>query len=77
MAGYQVTRQAPDQYDPNNLSNPVTGVIVYFVTGDGNEGSVFVPHTRYTPKNVAQMVAAQAKIADEVGAISHGMPSQG
>lgn len=66
---YQVVRQAPDQYDPNNPGNPVVGVIVYFMTGEGNEGSIFVPQTRYTVKNVHQMVAAQAKIADEVGRI--------
>jgi len=77
MAGWQVVRQAPDQYDPNNLSNPVTGVIVYFVTGDGNEGSVFVPHTRYTAHNVQLAVAAQAKVVDDIGRLSHGMTPQG
>ena len=71
---WQVVRQAPDQYDPDNLANPSTGVIVYFVTGEGNEGSVFVPHNRYNVKSVREMVGARDKIADEIGSLSQGMP---
>lgn len=64
---WQVTRQAPDQYDPDNLANPVTGVIVYFQTGQGNEGSVFIPYSQYTPAHVKTAINARARVADEIG----------
>lgn len=72
MAGttWQVIRQDPDQYDPDNTANPATGVVVHFQTGAGNTGSVFVPYARYSVHNVRQMVAARALLADEIGALT-------
>lgn len=67
---YTVIRQAPDQYDFTVPGDPVVGTIVYYVTGNGNHGSVFVPAARYNVKVVKEMVAAAAKVTDEVGAIS-------
>lgn len=71
MAGttWTVVRQVPDQYDFANPANPALGVIVFFVTGEGNDGSVFIPQARYNVKTVREMVAVRAKIADEVGAL--------
>jgi hypothetical protein len=40
---YTVTSQAVDQYDFSAPGNPVLGTVVYFVTGNGHQGSVFVP----------------------------------
>jgi len=67
---YTVTSQATDQYDFTAPGNPVLGTIVYFTTGEGNSGSVFVPQARYTAANVHKLVAGAAKSLDEVGAIT-------
>jgi hypothetical protein len=66
-----VVRQATDQYDPDNPGSTVTGVIVYFQTGDGHDGSVFVPYARYTPANVKAMISARAEVLDTIGALAH------
>jgi hypothetical protein len=65
-----VTSQSPDQYDFTNPGNPVLGTVVYFTTGEGNSGSVFVPQSRYSVKTVHQMVSAHARTLDEVGAVN-------
>jgi hypothetical protein len=67
---YTVTRQAPDQYDFSAPGDPVLGTVVFFSTGEGNNGSVFVPASRYNPATVRTMVAHAAKLLDEVGAIT-------
>lgn len=67
---YQVIRQEPDTYDFTVPGNPVLGVQVYFSTGGGNTGSVFIPHSKYTPAHVRQIVGAAARTIDEVGNLS-------
>jgi hypothetical protein len=67
---YAVTRQATDTYDFTVPGDPVLGTQVYFSTGAGNVGSVFVPQTVYNAKTVATMVQAQANVIDAVGALS-------
>jgi hypothetical protein len=67
---YTVTQQMPDQYDFSNAGNPTLGTVVYFTTGAGNSGSVFVAAAHYTVANVRTAVAAKAKLLDEVSAIS-------
>lgn len=68
---YTVTRQVPDTYDFTVPGDPVLGVQVYFNTGEGNTGSVFVPQSKYNGDNVRKMVAAKAKLIDDIGGI-HG-----
>jgi hypothetical protein len=67
---YTVTSQQPDQYDFTNPGNPVLGTIVYFTTGEGNTGTVFVPAARYKVDVVRTMVAHAAKLLDQVGSIA-------
>jgi len=71
MAGgsYTVTSQATDQYDFAAPGNPVVGTVVYFTTGEGNSGSVFVPQARYAAAVVHTLVAAAAKEIDAVGSV--------
>jgi len=69
MSTYTVVRQQPDQYDFTNPANPVLGVLVEFQTSEGNVGTVFVPNNRYTVKNVRTMLAAKAKLTDEIAAL--------
>jgi hypothetical protein len=67
---YTVTSQAVDQYDFSAPGNPVLGTVVYFVTGNGHQGSVFVPQARYTINNVKTLVEGAAKSLDAVGSIT-------
>lgn len=71
---YTVIRQVPDTYDFTVPGDPVLGVQVYFTTGNGNTGSVFVPEAKYTAANVSNMIGAKAKLIDEIGALgtAHG-----
>jgi hypothetical protein len=67
---YTVISQSPDQYDFTAPGDPVLGTVVYFQTGLGNNGSVFVPQSRYNAATVKTMVSHRAKLIDEVGAIT-------
>ena len=57
---YTVTRQVPDTYDFTVPGDPVLGTQVYFTTGGGNVGSVFIPQAKYTAAHVRQTVGAAA-----------------
>lgn len=71
-SGWKITDQVTDQVQNTRAGATITGVQVYFVTGDGNEGSVFVMDQHYTAPNVRKAVQAKANLIDEVGALSHG-----
>lgn len=47
------------------------GFDVFFTTGMGHNGSVFVPAARYTPANVKAAVAEAAALMDQVGSLTH------
>ena len=70
MAGYQVTRQLPDQFQLTGSGPPVTGVVVEFLTGDGNRGTVFIADDQYNADSVRSAVAAKAALIDQVGALA-------
>lgn len=71
VTSWQVTGQA-ERTDIANDGTPVRGVVVYFLTGAGHQGSVFVPATQYTPDNVRAMIAKAAAQMDAVGALTSG-----
>lgn len=73
MAGWTVTSQASDQVKVNDAGQTIIGVQVYFITGEGNRASVFIPDDHYSAKTVQAAIAAKAKIVDEVGALAHGI----
>jgi len=50
--------------------NPVRGVQVFYTTGAGHTGSVFVPYSQYTTDYVRDQVAAAAAQMDAVGMLS-------
>lgn len=65
---WEVTNQAADQVINTQAGQTIVGVIVYFVTGDGNEGSIFVPNSVYpNTATVREMVHKQAVIVDRTG----------
>ena len=45
---------------------PVPGVRVYFRTGKGQDGSVFIPESQYAPPNVIATVRDAANAMDAV-----------
>ena len=46
------------------------GYRIYFQTGTGQQGSIFVPQDRYLPDNVRALLAAAAANADAIGNLS-------
>jgi hypothetical protein len=75
--GWRITDQVTDQVQNTRAGATVTGVMVYFITGEGNEGSVFVVNQHYNAKNVRRAVQAQADLLDEIGGLAHGTLAQG
>jgi ssDNA-binding replication factor A large subunit len=69
-SGWQITSQSTNQIENDNAGRTIVGTRVYFITGDGNEGSVFVPDVHYTTRRVREMVRAEATLIDEVGALT-------
>jgi len=64
--GWTVTGQVTDQAINNNSGQTVVGTYVYFVTNQGQEGSVFIPDGQYNQKNVTEAIRVKAKALDEV-----------
>lgn len=69
-SGWTVTSQTPNQMIVTDAGVSEQGTYVYFRTGNGHAGSVFVPDNHYNAKNVRQMIAAKAALIDEVGALT-------
>lgn len=55
---------------------PVPGVKVFFQTGAGHAGSVFIPQGRYNTTSVRAAVNAAAAQMDAVGMLTGGAGSQ-
>lgn len=68
-SGWVVTGQSESTII-NDSNNVVSGVTVYFRTGNGTAGSVFVPQNLYTPDNVRAMIAQKAAQLDAVDRLS-------
>lgn len=71
-SGWRVTSQLTDQVIVTQAGQAVTGVQIFFTTGDGNEGSVFVAQNHYNPKTVKPLIHAQAGLIDTIGQDSSG-----
>lgn len=72
MASWAVTGQVTDQVRVTDAGQTIEGVQVYFTTGEGQTGSVFVPDTQYTEAKVRQMIEARANRLDAVFAMTAG-----
>jgi hypothetical protein len=55
---------------PGPAGTYTKGVIVSFVTGAGETGSVFVPNNVYNAETVREMVAAKVAVMAGIGALS-------
>lgn len=67
---WRVTGQVTDYQTLSSANEPITGVLVYFITGAGQRGSVLVPDDHYDPDTVAAMVGARAATLDQVAALT-------
>lgn len=71
-SGWRITAQVTDQIINTQANQTQTGVQVYFSTGVGNQGSVFVPNEQYNQHTVRNMVEAAAHLIDGIGSLSAG-----
>lgn len=71
-SGWVVTAQLTDQVIVTAAGQAVTGVQIFFITGAGNEGSVFIANNHYTPKVVRPAIHAQAAQIDTIGSLASG-----
>lgn len=71
-SGWRVTSQLYDQVSINAAGLAITGVQIFFITGDGNEGSVFVAQNHYNEKVVKPAINAAAGLLDTIGALGSG-----
>lgn len=71
-SGWTITAQLTDQVIVTDAGRAVTGVQVFFITGDGNEGSVFIADNHYTLKVVKPAIDAKAALIDTVGSLTAG-----
>jgi hypothetical protein len=55
----------------NALGGLEDGFDISFTTGQGHNGSVFVPQARYNTANVKAAVAEAAALMDDVGRLTH------
>ena len=69
-SSWAVTSQQTGQTINDDAGNTIVGTYVYFTTGQGNKGSVFIPDAKYTTKYVTEQVRAQANLIDEIGNLS-------
>jgi len=75
--GWRITSQVTDQLETTQAGAVLTGVRIYYITGEGNEGSVFVANQHYNVHNVRNAVKAAAQLLDEVGRLVEGQPAIG
>lgn len=76
MAGsefsWRVTGVVTGQTVLNSAGKVVTGTYTYFVTGKGNEGSVFTEDTKFTEHTVKDQVRNHARLLDRIGSLAEG-----
>ena len=70
---WQVERVVTDQTINTPAGDTVVGNYVYYVTGNGNHGVVFVQSGKFTSKHVADAIRADAKVLDDISSLSEGM----
>ena len=69
-SGWSIVGQTTDQVINTDAGQTITGTYIYFRTGNGNRGSVFVADDHYNTKNVHAAVSAKAEQVDEVAALT-------
>ena len=71
--GWRVTSQVPDQIINTDAGKTETGTIIYFITGQGNSGVVFIANRHIgNLKTVKNILHAHAQLVDDIGALQSG-----
>ena len=75
LPGDAVTFTVTGQTERDNVQAsgpPVRGVTIFYTTGKGNQGSVWVPYSTYNqgPDAVRPLIAAAAGRMDQIGALA-------
>lgn len=65
-SGWTVTGQSPGQTQVTPDGRVISGTLVYFRTGNGTMGNVFVPQDRYNAETVRTMIAVVAREMDSI-----------
>lgn len=69
VTSWQVTGQM-ETTQLGDTGQAVAGVRVFFRTGLGNTGSIFVPRASYAPDNVRGLISEAAAAADAIGQLT-------
>lgn len=69
---WAVERVVPDQTTNTPAGDTVVGSYVYYVTGDGNHGVVFISNDKFNKDHVTTAVRRDARRLDEIAALTEG-----
>jgi hypothetical protein len=67
------TWEVTSQYSGTDVSVPgkiEQGYYITFRTGNGHDGTIFVPRSKYDPGTVKSAIASEAALLDAVGNLS-------
>lgn len=67
---YEVTNITTGQTVADQAGNVQVGNIVYYMTGEGNQDSVFVTDNRFNEDNVKAAIRPRAKRLDRISQLS-------
>lgn len=70
---WQVERVLVDQTINTPAGDTIVVNYIYYVTGDGNHGVVYVPVDRFNEKNVADAIRPDAKRLDAIAALAENV----
>lgn len=70
---WQVERVVTDQTVNTPSGDTLVVNYVYYVTGDGNHGVVYIPTDKWDTKRVAETIRPAARLLDEVASLAEGM----
>ena len=67
---WNITSQVTDQTRNDSAGNTQVGSLVYYTTGDGNNGVVFIPNNLLKIKHVQETVRNDARLLDDIGRLT-------
>jgi len=70
---WRISNIISDQTVNTGSNDTQVGSTVHFITGDGWEGSVFIPDNKWNHEHIKTAVRQRAKQLDEVGKLSEGI----
>jgi hypothetical protein len=69
---WKITDQQVDQTRNDSSGNTLVGSLIYYRTGDGNNGVVFITNNLLTLEHVKEIVRADARLRDDIGRLYEG-----